>query len=96
MENVLLNSVFCDCMKQFLRIVCNENLNEIKNFQKEIEKKYQELDNSFNFKEINENAFYFPKFKESGKFEELDFKDDFTVDINDQTNNNKNYNCTVL
>lgn len=38
MENVLLNSAFCNCMKQFLNIVCNENLKEIKNLQKEIEK----------------------------------------------------------
>ena len=56
MENVLLNSYFCDCMKKFLNIVCNEDLNEIKNFQKEIEKKYQELDNSFNCKEITKRA----------------------------------------
>ena len=79
MENVLLNSKFCTFMKKFLSIVSNENLNEMKNFQKEIEKKYQELDNSFQFKEINENAFSFPKYKKSGKFEELDFKDDFNL-----------------
>ena len=79
MENVLLNSVFCNCIKKFLSIVCKEDLNEIKNLEKEIEKKYQELDNSFQFKEINENAFSFPKYKESGKFEELDFKDDFNL-----------------
>ena len=30
MENVLLNSRYCDCMKDFLKIVCNENLNEMK------------------------------------------------------------------
>jgi len=89
MENVLLNSPFCNCMKKFLNIVCKENLKEIKDFQKEIEKKYQELDNSFNFKKINENAFKFPKFKESGKFEDLDFKDDF----NDQNNDSS---CIVL
>ena len=89
MENVLLNSAFCNCMKQFLNIVCNENLEEIKNLQKEIEKKYQELDNSFNFHEITKNAFNFPKFKESGKFEDLDFKDDF----NDQYYNNANESC---
>ena len=73
MENVLLNSRHHNCMKKFLSIVCDEDLNEIKNFQKEIEKKYQELDNSFHFKEINENAFDFPNFKESGKFNEIDF-----------------------
>jgi len=77
MENVLLNSYFCNCMKDFLTIVCNENLNEIKNFQKEIEKKYQELDNSFHFKEINENAFDFPNFKETGKFKDIEFEDNF-------------------
>ena len=95
MENVLLNSALCNCMKQFLNIVCNENLKEIKNLQKEIEKKYQELDNSFNFKELTKNAFNFPKFKESGNFEDLDFKDDF----NDQNNNNTNESgsyCIVL
>ena len=95
MENVLLNSAFCNCMKQFLNIVCNENLKEITNFQKEIEKKYQELDNSFNFKEITKNAFYFPKFKESGTFGDLDFKDNF----NEQTNNNtkdSGSSCIVL
>ena len=95
MENVLLNSAFCNCMKQFLNIVCNENLKEIKNLQKEIEKKYQELDNSFNFKELTKNAFNFPKFKESGNFEDLDFKDDF----NDQNNNNteeSGSSCIVL
>ena len=77
MENVLLNSEFCTCMKQFLSIVCHENLTEIRNLLKDIEKKYQELDNLCHFKEINENAFYFPNFKESGKFEDLDFKDNF-------------------
>ena len=77
MENVLLNSYFCDCMKEFLNIVCNEDLNEIKNFKKEIEKKYQELDNSFHFNEINENAFDFPNFEESGKFKDIDFEDNF-------------------
>ena len=77
MENVLLNSEFCNCMKKFLNIVCSEDLNEIKKFQKEIEKKYQELDSSFHFKEINEKAFNFPNFKESGYFRELDFTDNF-------------------
>ena len=73
MENVLLNSVFYDCMKDFLKIVCSENLNEIKKFQKEIEGKYKQFDNSFHFKDINEDAFNFPNFKESGKFSELNF-----------------------
>ena len=61
MENVLLNSAYCDCMKEFLRIVCNENLNDMQNLQNNIEKKYQKLDNSFHFKKINKNAFIFPK-----------------------------------
>ena len=73
MENVLLNSILYDCMKDFLKIVCSENLNEIKKFQKEIEGKYKQFDNSFHFKDINEDAFNFPNFKESGKFSELNF-----------------------
>ena len=85
LDNVLLNSSYCDCMKEFLRKVCNENLNDMKNLQKNIEKKYQELDNSFHFKEINDSAFYFPNFKEEGKFEELDFKPDPAVDADSES-----------
>ena len=75
LDNVLLNSPHCNCMKDFLNIVCHENLDEMEKLQKKVEQKYQELDNSFHFKEINDSAFNFPKFKETGKFEELDFKD---------------------
>ena len=75
MENVLLNSKYCNCMKDFLRIACNENLNEMKNLQKTIENKYKEIDNSFCFKKIDENAFKFPKFKENCKLNEIDFSE---------------------
>ena len=75
MENVLLSSPDFNCMKKFLSLVCEENLEEIKNLQKESEVKYKKLDKSFCFKKIDESAFKFPKFKESGEFKELDFGD---------------------
>ena len=75
MENVFISSLHCNCIKKFLSLSCNEDLNELKNLQKECEKRYQKMDKSFKFKELDENAFKFPKFKESGKFEELDFED---------------------
>ena len=87
LENVLLNSRHCNCMKEFLRIVCNENFEEIKNLQESIEKKYQEIDSSFRFKKVNKKAFYFPKFKEKGKFGELDFSN------NEKENNSS---CLIL
>ena len=62
-------------MKKFLSLACDENLEELKNLQKDAENVYKEFDNSFGFKKINENAFKFPKFKENGKFEELNFED---------------------
>ena len=82
MENVLLNSSEYDCMKEFLWIFFNENLNAMKNLQKKLEEKYQQFDPYFNFKEINENAFNFPNFKEGGKFEELVFPDNFITQEN--------------
>ena len=87
MENVLLNSKYCDCLKDFLKIVYNENIKEMKILQKTIENKYQELDKSFNFKQINKNTFKFPKFKEGGKFEELDFTDSIEKNSPDNTSN---------
>ena len=74
-ENVLLTSPDFNCMKKFLSLACDENLEELKNLQKDAENVYKEFDNSFGFKKINENAFKFPKFKENGKFEELNFED---------------------
>jgi len=91
MENVLLNSRYCDCMKDFLKIVCNENLNEMKKLQKTIEKKYQELDKSFQFKEVSENAFQFPKFKQEGKFEDLNFTDN-----TEKKSSNNDSNCLII
>ena len=75
MENVLLSSPDFNCMKKFLSLACEENLEEIKNLQKESEIKYKKLDKSFCFKKIDESAFKFPKFKERGEFKELDFGD---------------------
>ena len=91
MENVLFNSGYCDCMKEFLRIVCNENLSDMTSLQDKLEKKYQELDSSFHFKKISQNAFYFPKFKESGRFEELDFSND-----NNETKKGNKSNCNII
>ena len=72
-NNVLLNSPQYDCMKDFLKSVCNENLNALKNLQKETEKKLKELDKSFSYKELNNDAFNFPKFKENGSFGDIYF-----------------------
>ena len=83
-DNVLLTSPHFNCMKKFLSFACDENLEEIKNLQKEAENKYKELDNSFCFKQIDENAFKFPKFKENGKFEELNFEE------------NDDYHCIII
>ena len=71
-------------MKKFLSFACDENLEEIKNLQKEAENKYKELDNSFFFKHIDENAFKFPTFKENGKFEKLNFEE------------NDDYHCIII
>ena len=92
MENVLLNSGYCDCMKEFLRIVCNENLNEMKDLQNRLEKKYQEIDNSFHFIKINENAFNFPYFKENGNFNDIDFANDNS----NEKNNMKDHLCIII
>ena len=91
MENVLLNSGYCDCMEEFLRIVCNENLNEMKDLQNRLEKKYQEIDNSFHFIKINKNAFNFPYFKEKGNINDIDFAND-----NSNEKNNKTNSCIII
>ena len=72
-NNVLLNSSECDCMKDFLKNAFNEDLNELKNLQKKTEEEYKKLDQSFLYKEMNDQAFNFPKFKESGSFGEINF-----------------------
>ena len=75
-ENILLNSKHHDCIKEFLNFSVNQNINALKNLQNQIEIKLKEIDNSFCFKPLNNNAFYFPyflKFKDSGHFSELIF-----------------------
>jgi hypothetical protein len=96
MENVLLNSSYCNCMKEFLKNVCNEKLNDMKKLQNTIEKKYQELDNSFQFKKINDNAFKFPKFKSEGKFQELDFSNDIEEGKKNDIEKEKESGCNIF
>ena len=72
-ENILLNSKHHDCIKEFLNLAINQNINALRNLQNQIETKLKEIDNSFCFQPINTNAFYFPKFKDSGEFSELSF-----------------------
>ena len=72
-ENIFLNSKNIDCIKEFLNFAVNKNIDSLKNLQNLIENKLKEIDNSFYFKPLNDNAFYFPNFKEGGRFSELNF-----------------------
>ena len=72
-ENIFLNSKNIDCIKEFLNFAVNKNIDSLKNLQNLIENKLKEIDNSFCFKPLNDNAFYFPNFKEGGRFSELNF-----------------------
>ena len=72
-ENILLNSKLFDCIKEFLNFATNENIDNLKNLQKEIENKLKNIDHSFSFKQINKDAFNFPNFKEGGYFKDLNF-----------------------
>ena len=76
-ENILINSKYYNCMQEFLHFSTTKNINALKNLQKNIEANLKNLDNSFQFKDINNNAFNFPKFKEEGTFSQiiLDNKD---------------------
>ena len=72
-ENILLNSKYFDCIKEFLNFSTSENIEKLKNLQKEIEKELQDYDDSFSFKEINKNACNFPNFIKEGNFNEINF-----------------------
>ena len=97
-ENIFLNSKQSECIKEFIKFSIEKNLNELKNLQKKIEKDYKIIDESFYFKEINEEAFRFPMFKEDGKLEEIDFSEDQISNINDNSNNKANSNiiCSLI
>ena len=72
-ENILLNSNYFESIKEFLNYSVNKNLNALKNLQKNIEDKMRELDPSFYFREINNNAFEYPYFKKGGNFSSIKF-----------------------
>ena len=72
-ENILINSKEYDCTKEFLKLSTNKNINGLKKLQKDIEVKLKNIIDSFSFQPINDNALYFPNFKENGTFSELHF-----------------------
>jgi hypothetical protein len=72
-EKILINSKYFECIKEFLKCSTNENINDLKNLQKDIETKLKEIDQSFSFKPINNQAFSFPYFKDDGNFSEVLF-----------------------
>ena len=72
-ENILLNSKYYNCIKEFLRYSTNKNINALKNLQKDVENNLKKLDNSFSFKPLNNNAFNFQHFKNGGNFHEIQF-----------------------
>ena len=72
-ENILLNSDYYECIKDFLNYTVNKNLSALKNLQKKIENKMKELDPFFCFREINDNAFKYPYFKNGGDFSSIKF-----------------------
>jgi len=77
-ENILLNSKYFDCIKEFLNFSISENIEKLKNLQKEIEKELQDYDDSFSLRQINNNAFNFPNFLNDGNFNEIYF-DETTI-----------------
>ena len=97
-DNIFLNSKHCNCIKEFITSSIKKDLNELKNLQKKIEKDYKMIDESFCFKEINEDAFRFPMFKEEGKLEDIDFSEDQISNINSNSNNktNSNLSCSLI
>ena len=72
-ENILLNSKHYNCIKEFLNFTTSKNIYALKNLQKDVENNLKNLDNSFRFKPINNNAFNFPEFKGEGNFSDLSF-----------------------
>ena len=72
-ENILINSKYYECIKEFLKCSTNENINDLKKLQKDIETNLKEIDESFSFKPINNQIFNFPNFKDGGYFSEVLF-----------------------
>ena len=60
-------------LKEFLDYSTIKNINALRNLQKNIETNLKNLNNSFHFRPINNNAFHFPKFKGVGTFENINF-----------------------
>ena len=73
LENILFNSKYFNCIKEFLNFITSKNINALKNLQKKVENNLKKLDNSFRFKPINDNAFNFPEFKGEGNFSDISF-----------------------
>ena len=72
-ENIFLNSKYYNCIKEFLCYATNKNINALKKLQKDVENNLKNLDNSFSFKPLNNNAFNFQHFKNGGYFNEIKF-----------------------
>ena len=74
-DNILLNSKYYNCIKPFLDFATNENIDKLKNLQREVENKLKFFDDTFCFKPINQDAFNFPNFRANGFFKDLLFED---------------------
>ena len=64
--------------KGIIKLSIEKNKAGLKTLQKQIENAYKFIDESFVFKEINENAFKFPNFEKEGKqgkLQDLDFSE---------------------
>ena len=72
-ENILLSSKYFNCIIEFLNYSTAKNINGLINLQKNVENHLKNIDNSFNFKQINNNAFNFPYFKNGGSFSDIKF-----------------------
>ena len=72
-QNILINSKYFECIKEFLNCSTNENIYALKNLQKDIEAKLKDIEEDFSFKPINNQVFSFPYFKNGGSFSELFF-----------------------
>ena len=72
-ENILLNSKHYDCIKEFLNYATTKNIDALKNLQQEVENSLKDMDDSFSFKQMNEDAFNYPNFKDGGSFSSINF-----------------------
>ena len=72
-ENILISSKYYDCIKEFLNYATTKNIDSLKNLQKDAENKLKNINSSFCFKPIDNNAFKFPYFKSKGSFSEIKF-----------------------